>query len=139
MAGEGAPQVRTYRHRQAAVAAGSDTEQNVCAVEFAGVVSGVTYSPDTVLTGANTESRTLVLVNKGQAGAGTTVVATKAFVSTVNAAADDLTAITLSVTAADLVVAEGDVLAWQSTHVGATGLADPGGMVTVTISRTSGS
>lgn len=139
MAGEGAPSIAVIERTVAAVAAGSDKETNVGTVQYAGSVSEVSYSPDTVLTGANTESRTIVLVNKGQAGAGTTVVATKAFTSGVNAAADDITAITLSATAADLVVAAGDVLAWQSTHVGATGLADPGGLATIKISRTSGS
>jgi hypothetical protein len=68
-----------------AVAAGSDKESNVVDVEFAGTVTLGLYSPDTVLTGANTDSRTIVLVNKGQAGAGTTIVATKAFTSGVNA------------------------------------------------------
>lgn len=129
------PLVRAYRARVAAVAAGSDLESNIAEAEFAGTVTSVTYTPDAVLTGANTESRTIVLVNKGAAGAGTTVVATKAFVSGVNAAVDDETAITLSATAANLVVASGDILAWQSTHVGATGLADPGGLAAVEITR----
>jgi hypothetical protein len=132
---DSAPLVRNYKATVPAVAAGADKESNVADVEFAGTVSAVTYVPDTVLTGANTDSRTLVLVNKGQAGAGTTIVATKAFTSGVNAAADDETSITLSGTAANLVVAAGDILAWQSNHVGATGLADPGGMVIVGITR----
>ena len=132
---DSAPLTRTYRATVPAAAAGADSERNVVDVEFAGIVSSVIYSPDTVLTGANTDSRTLVLVNKGQAGSGTTIVATKAFVSGVNAAADDETAITLSATAANLVVAAGDVLAWQSTHVGATGLADPGGLAVITVTR----
>jgi hypothetical protein len=119
-----------------AVAAAADKTTNICRVPFAATVASVTYAPDTVLTGANTESRTCSLVNKGQAGSGTTVVALKAFVSTVNAPADDETTITLSVTAADLVVTEGDILEWVSTHVGSTGLADPGGMVVVSFQRT---
>lgn len=138
MAGEAAPNVQTIERNVPAVAAGSDAETDLAKVPFAGTVTKVEYIPTTVLTGANTESRTIVLVNKGQSGAGTTVVATKAFVSTVNAPADDNTAITLSATAADLVVADGDVLVWQSTHVGATGLADPGGLAHVEISRTGG-
>jgi len=130
-----APLVKSVEANVPAVAAGSDAETNVTLVPIAGSVSAVSYMPATVLTGANTDSRTLVLVNKGQAGAGTTVVATKAFVSGVNAPADDSTAITLSATAADLVVADGDVLVWQSTHVGSTGLADPGGLAHVEITR----
>lgn len=130
-----APLVKSVEANVPAVAAGSDAETNVTLVPIAGSVSAVSYMPATVLTGANTDSRTLVLVNKGQAGAGTTVVATKAFVSGVNAPADDSTAITLSATADDLVVADGDVLVWQSTHVGSTGLADPGGLAHVEITR----
>ena len=130
-----APLIRRISASVAAVAAGSDKESNLGTAPFAGTVTAVTYAPDTVLTGANTESRTIVLVNKGLTGVGTTVVATKAFVSTVNAPADDETAITLSVVAGATTVVEGDVLAWQSTHVGATGLADPGGLAIVTITR----
>jgi hypothetical protein len=46
----------------------------------------------------------------------------------------DETAIPLSGTPANLVVAAGDELQWQSTHVG-TGIADPGGRVEVTFNR----
>lgn len=132
---DSAPLTRVEEKTVPAVAAGTDSEKNIITVPWAGTVTSVTYAPDTVLTGANTDSRTLVLVNKGQSGAGTTVVATKAFLSTVNAAADDQTAITLSVVAGATTVAAGDVLAWQSTHVGSTGLADPGGLVTVELTR----
>lgn len=130
-----APLVKKYRLNVSNVAAGSDLETDAVLVDMAGTVSAVTYIPNTTLTGANTESRTLVLVNKGQSGAGTTAVATKAFTSGVNAPADDGTSITLSGTAANLVVADGDVLVVQSNHVGSTGLADPGGMVVVEVTR----
>lgn len=118
------------------VAAGSDLTSNICVVPWAGVVSAVKFIAQTTLTGANTDSRTLNLCNKGAAGSGTTLVASKAFVDTVNATATVPTAITLSETAEDLVVAAGDVLQWSSIHVGATGLADPGGLVVVTLTRT---
>lgn len=139
MAGEGAPNIQTVERAVPAVAAGADAETDLAEVGFAGTVTKAEYVPATVLTGANTDSRTIVLVNKGQSGSGTTVVATKAFTAGVNAPADDNTAITLTATAADLVVAAGDVLVWQSTHVGSTGLADPGGLAHVEISRTAGS
>lgn len=118
-----------------AVGAAADDTTTIGLAPFTGVVTAVTYVADTTLTGANTESRTLSLLNKGQAGSGTTAIATKAFTSGVNATAFDETAITLSVTAADLNVTEGDVLAFKSLHVGSTGLADPGGTVFVTITR----
>jgi hypothetical protein len=119
----------------AATTAAADFEAAVCIAPWAGTVISANYIADTTLTGANTESRTAQIINKGQAGAGTTVVASKAFVSGVNAPAFDATALTLSSTPADLVVAAGDVLAFKSLHVGSTGLADPGGTVEIVLSR----
>lgn len=130
-----APLVRDISANVAAVAAGSDLTTIIGEAPFAGTVTAVTYAPNATLTGANTDSRTLAVVNKGTDGNGATAVASKAFTSGVNANDYDETAITLSGTAANLVVAEGDVLAFTSTHVGSTGLADPGGRVAVTISR----
>lgn len=111
---------------------GNSLNTNIHVVQSAGTVSGVTYSTVTAITGANTNTRSVSLVNKGQAGAGTTIVATLQFNSGVNTTASDEKVITLSSTAADLVVAAGDVLQWQSTAVN-TGIADPGGLVNVTI------
>jgi hypothetical protein len=113
------------------VAAGADKTTAIGEAPFAGKVVGVTYTPDAAITGNGTESRTFQLINKGAAGAGTTVIATLAMLAGVNGVAQDEKAITLTVTAADLVIAEGDILAFVSTHVGATGLADPGGLVQV--------
>jgi len=136
---EQAPLVTKVRADSDGAAAGADTSVDVRA-PFAGKVSAVTYIPRTVLTGANTDSRTITVTNKGQAGSGTTVVAQKAFTSGVNAPADDETAITLTdITVSghelDTTVAEGDVLEVASTHVGSTGLADPGGTVVVEFTR----
>jgi hypothetical protein len=113
--------------------AGSNLNTNVIRVDSAGTVSAVTYAPVTAITGANTNTRSVSLVNKGQAGAGSTVIATIQYNSGVNAAASDENTVTLSGTPANLVVAAGDILQWQSTAVG-TGIADPGGLVAVTIS-----
>lgn len=93
-------------------------------------ISGVTYTTVTAITGANTNTRAVSLVNKGQSGAGSTVIATLQFDSGVNTVAADEKAITLSGTPANLVVSAGDVLQWQSTAVG-TGIADPGGLVVI--------
>lgn len=98
----------------------------------AGTVTAVTYTTVTAITGANTNTRSVTLVNKGQSGAGSTVIATLQFDSGVNTVAGDEKTITLSGTPANLVVAAGDVLQWQSAAVG-TGIADPGGLVSVTI------
>jgi hypothetical protein len=114
--------------------AGNDDTFVVGVVPEDGTVTSVTYIPDATITGAATNNRTLSLVNKGAAGAGSTVVATLNFASGINATAFDERAITLSVTAADLVVAEGDVLALFSDAV-LTGIADPGGVVRVAVAR----
>lgn len=103
---------------------------------FTGKVSGVTYTAVAAVTGAaSPASRTVSVINKGQAGAGTTVVASLALLSGVNLVAFDEKDVTLSVTAADLVVTEGDILEFRSAPVGGTGLVDPGGTVSVTFER----
>lgn len=132
---DSAPLVRTLTATVPAVAANADADQTVGEAPFAGTVTGVSYIPEAAITGNTTESRTLTLVNKGAAGAGTTVVATLAFITSVNGVAFDEKAFTLSVVAGATTVAEGDVLALVSTHVGSTGLADPGGEVQVEVSR----
>ncbi len=101
---------------------------------FAGTVTEVTYTPDTGITGANTNTRRVALINRGQSGAGTTVVAELQFDSGVNSTAGDEKTIPLSGTAGNLVLAAGDILAWFSDAVG-TGIADAGGLVQVSISR----
>jgi hypothetical protein len=111
--------------------AGSNLNTIAMVVPRDGTITAVTYTTVTAITGANTNTRSVSLVNKGQAGAGTTVIATLQFNSGINTVAADEKAITLSVTATDLVVVAGDVLQWQSTAVG-TGIADPGGLVCIT-------
>jgi hypothetical protein len=139
MAGEASPQVRTEQARVAAVGtAGNDLTSVIGEAPFAGTVTAVSYVPDTAITGANTNSRTISLVNKGQDGTGSTTVASLALTSGVNIAAADEGTVTLSGTAANRVVASGDVLAFVSTHVG-SGIVDPGGLARVQISRTAGS
>lgn len=112
--------------------AGNSRNTNVYRVDSDGTVSAVTYATVTAITGANTNTRSVSLVNKGQAGAGTAVVATLQFNSGVNTVASDEKTITLSSTPADLLVVAGDILQWQSTAI-STGIADPGGLVCVTI------
>ncbi len=114
----------------------ADYDQVVGEAPFAGRVVHVGFTPEAAITGANSPaSRTYTLVNKGQAGAGTTVVATLAMTSGVNGVAFDEKTITLSAVAGATTVVEGDELAWISTAVGGTGLVDPGGQVEVEIAR----
>ena len=104
---------------------------------FTGKVTAVTYTPEAASTGDNTNYRTYTLVNKGAAGAGSTVIATLAMTTGVDFVASDEKTITLSATAADLLVTAGDVLAWVSTPT-ASGLVDPGGFVRVKGNRAQG-
>jgi hypothetical protein len=129
------PLVRTLEATVPAVAAGADADQIVGEAPFAGTVTGISYTPEAAITGHATESRTLTLVNKGQAGIGTTVIGTLAYLAGVNGVAFDERAFTLSVVAGATTLVEGDILAFVSTHVGGTGLADPGGKVQVEITR----
>lgn len=121
----------------ASAAAGTAQSHTVDIAPFDGTVTAVTFTPDATVTGAATNYRTFTLVNKGQAGAGSTTVASLAFSSgSVVATGFDETAITLSGTPANLTVAAGDVLAWVETVAG-TGLSSPGGVVSVVIDRSA--
>lgn len=115
--------------------AGNDDDTILGQAPFACTVTSVQYVPEAAITGAATNNRTVSLVNKGQAGSGTTTVASLTFDNGINATANDEKTITLSGTAANLVLAAGDTLLWRSIHV-LTGITDPGGVVRVTISRT---
>lgn len=130
-----APFVQVIERNVPAVStAGNDDDTVLGQAPFACTVTSVQYVPEAAITGAATNNRTVSLVNKGQAGAGTTTVASLSFDNGVNAVANDEKTITLSVTAANLVLAAGDTLLWRSIHV-ATGITDPGGVVRVTLSR----
>jgi len=136
MANEGqAPKTQWLNGIAPAVATGADGTVALFRAPFAAIVSAVNFIANALLTGANTNTRSLAIVNKGQNGAGAVTVATLQFNNGINAPAFDETAITLSATAADLVVAEGDILALVSTHIG-TGIADPGGLFSVKFART---
>lgn len=88
-------------------------------------IKGAKFIPEAALTGAATNYCTLSLRNLGTNGAGTKDIASLAFSGTgVTAAADVAKALTLSATAADLLVAAGEVLAWHIAQAG-TGMAYP--------------
>jgi len=132
---ERAPHVHTITENVPGMAtAGTDDTIILGRAPFAGTVGGVWYAADAAITGAATNHRRVAVINRGQAGVGATIVAELAFDNGINAVAGDEMAITLSGTAANLVLVEGDVLAWFSDAVG-TGLADPGGLVRVVVNR----
>lgn len=129
-----ATHTQTFSAHVAAADTDVELQTNIIVAPFAGTVTAVTYVTEDDITGADTNSRTVTLVNKGSDGTGTAAVATLAFVDTVDAGADEATTITVTTDAEDKVVAAGDVLQWSSTAPG-DGLADPGGLVVVTIQR----
>ena len=114
--------------------AGNDDDSIVAQAPFDCTVTAVQYVPEAAITGADTNSRTVSLINKGAAGSGTTTVASLALTSGVNASAADEKTITLSGTAANLDLVAGDTLLWRSLHIG-TGITDPGGLLRVTVTR----
>lgn len=130
-----APLVKKLSVTAPAVAAASDADLTLGEAPFAGSVTGASYTPEANITGNTTETRTLTVVNKGADGNGTTVVATLAYTTGVNATDFNEQAFTLSAVADATDVAAGDILAVVSTHGGSTGLADPGGLVQVEITR----
>lgn len=113
--------------------AGTDSDQVLARAPFAGTVTGVSLTPEAAVTGATGTKRTFTLVNKGQAGAGTTVVATLDLITGTDLVAFDEKDFTLG-TGAAVQVAEGDILAVVETHA-STGTAHSGGQVSVKISR----
>lgn len=135
MSSGAAPLVRKLEATIPAAGAGVAQDQVIGEAPFAGTVTSVTFTPEANITGQATNYRTFRVVNKGADGNGTTTVASLVFDSASVAGLDfDELALTLSGTAADLAVAEGDILAWDETVTG-TGLASPGGKVQVEISR----
>lgn len=130
-----APLIRIIEADVPAVStAGNDDDSVIAQAPFDCTVTAVEYIPEAAITGAATNHRTVSLVNKGQAGSGSVTVASLTFDNGVNAAANNERALTLSATAADRDLAAGDTLQWRSIHV-ATGIADPGGLVKITVSR----
>lgn len=81
-------------------------------------IKGVKATAEAAVTGANTNSVSVALRNLGAAGIGTTDIATLALTSGVNMGADTPKVIPLSSTAADLLVAAGDVLTFRQVKVG---------------------
>lgn len=116
------------------VAIATDAENPAFVATEAGIIQTVKYYPAGAKTGDNTNYRTLSLYNRGAANAGTALAATLALTTGVNLVANTGSALALSGTAANLVVAAGDVLTFSSVHT-ASGLSDPGGLLVIEIGR----
>lgn len=138
--GEAAPSVREIANViQAQGTAGTVQDQTIGEAPFAGTVTRVRLVPEANVVGNASNFRTFRILNKGQSGAGSTVVAT---FSTNATPANDLVAfdekdIPLSAVAGATTVAAGDVLAVDETVTG-TGVAHAGYKVVIEITRTGG-
>jgi len=129
-----APFTRTVEATIPAAAIAANTDQAVTEAPFDATVTKCALVPEAAVTGDNTNTRTFTLVNKGQAGAGTTVVATLALTTGVNLVAFDEKLFTLSAVAGATSVVAGDVLQLNEV-VAASGLAHSGGRVVVEFTR----
>jgi hypothetical protein len=114
----------------------ADATTPVAIAPFAGTVAGVAYVPSDDIVGAdNPDSRMFSLYNRGQVGTGNTIVAILSMVNGEDAVANDAKTVLLSIGPGDTTVAAGDVLDWESFHIGANGMVDPGGLVRITFNR----
>lgn len=107
---------------------GGDKVTIVGRARFAGIINSVEYIPNWTMTGAATNNRTFTLFNRGSAGIGTVTVAQ--LLMTAGASMTKFSAVSLSITTSAAAISVGDILEWESLHVGA-GLGDPGGQVIV--------
>lgn len=116
--------------------AGTDQATSILEVLFAGTVSAVYFLPSTALTASASVYRTFTLSNRktdGSTGA-VTVATLVTDVAGADWVAYDRKNYTLTATAANLIVAAGDVLAVIETHA-STGTAHGGGRIVVEITR----
>jgi hypothetical protein len=116
--------------------AGTAAEFILGRAPYAFEVTEVRFTPAAGITGANTNYFSLTVRNRGAAGSGTTVAASKDYVSGTNETAWVGGSVTLSATAANRLVTEGDTLTSEKLITG-TGLGMPAGVVEV-IGRSRG-
>lgn len=129
-----APLVNTIRHVVLPQATpGTDQSEPIGIAPFDATITRVSFTPNAAMTGSAT-ARFLRLRNRGQAGTLGVTIAERELVAGQNPAAYDEYDITLSATPANRDVAQGDVLEWFSDAI-STGIADPGGLVTVEYTR----
>lgn len=128
------PLTRRYRVATPIVNTTADLLTIVDSAVEAETVSSVIFVPGSAMTGAATNNRTYNLYNRGT-GSGTVVIASLTLASGTNLSDNVPKTITLSTTSANLLLAAGDVMEWESLH-NSTGLADVGGLVQVNTTRT---
>lgn len=100
-------------------------------VPFACTVTAVQWVPDAAVTANDTNYAVLALQNGGAAGTATTEIAQRSYAAT-NSVARTAESLTLSATAANLLLAAGDLLVVDRS-IAASGLATPKGVLNVTV------
>ncbi len=120
----------TFRTYIAGAATGTDDEWAIVILPNNAKVTGVKWIPNAAITANGTVYSTLTVINKA-AGAGTTSVATRSWAAT-DSVAFTPESMTLSGTAANLLVSAGQLLTIAKTHA-STGLTLPDGTVEVTV------
>lgn len=130
------PDIRRVEGTVPAAAAGAAQDQTIGEAHFGGIIHSVSIVPEANIVAHAANYRTFRVINKGADGNGSTVVATFATdtVSTDDMSDFDEKHLPLSGTPADLVVAQGDVLAIDETVTG-TGVAHSGYKVIVEVAR----
>lgn len=126
------PALATVSGHVPAAGAAVAQQQGVGFTPYAGAISGVLFAPEAAVAGVVTNNRTLRLINRGEDGTGTDVVATLTLGAGANIAKHETRS--LPTTEANIYVAQGDLLVWDEV-VNGTGLASPGGTVLVLVSR----
>lgn len=127
------PRVQSKSVLLAALAAKASATVSVGVSDVAGTVTDVEYIPNTPVVQSATEPRTITVINRGSAGVGSAVVATRSFTSTGSGQIQNK----ITLTGSAVTVVPGDVLLVESHDAGATGTADPGGHVKVVLTRTT--
>jgi hypothetical protein len=127
MGGYRSAQEYSEKYRDAVHAAATATEQRAAFVAPVKCrVVAIEFVSDAAITGDNTNTTNVNIVNKGAAGVGTTEVANKDYPTGASAVALDANAIPLNTTYANGVdLNEGDVLAVEYEKVGTGVLIGP--------------
>lgn len=113
----------------AMASATTDNEQPGFVVPFNAKVTGMKWVPSAAVTANGTNFSTLSMRNRGAAGSGSALPATRSYAATNSSAwvAEDCT---LSATATDLLLTAGDVVTVQMIH-SASGVVIPAGTVRI--------
>ncbi len=91
-------------------------------------ITAVSYIPDAAITGADTNTRHVNIVDRGLDGLGTDEIANKDYTNGVDATA--LNEEVLTMTSLNHVLSEGDVVAAEFEEIG-TGIGVPAGMFVI--------